>query len=492
VYFRVRSANGVNGWDGVATAHFGCTDTEDPAAPVWARWRWDGEALRLEVDRYGMYPIFYAVLTEGVAVSDSVRELLALGASADFDDEAMAAFLRLGFFLREDTPFRWVRAMPPGGVLEWRAGRLRVRGAKVERKPDGSIGRKEAVDGFIELFRDAVGRCIPADPRRSALPLSGGRDSRHIALELHRRRMTPGLVVTQQHFPLRHDQDTTVARRLCGELGWTHTTVKQTADPLRAELDKNRRFDCLTDEHAWFSPCAERIAEAGIDTVFDGVAGGALTQSMSCAKGWPDLLRRQGIGALLAAAIHHFGADEAVLQALLKPIWYRRWSAERARTYIGDELRSYETDDNPVDRFMFWNRTRREIAPFMIRYLPGIRIAMPYLDGPLFDFLWNLPASIVLGGDFHDAALRAGYPGFAHVPFEGKRAPAPDPEGYYRRLIRGIARNGQCWRDGPIISRSWLRPRLFLTQFGREEAARSGWYSQWLAWLMSLERLCED
>jgi hypothetical protein len=417
MHFTVRRENGANLCDGHAQAQFGCLDTGQPSQDTWARWRWNGEVLRLEVDRYGMYPVFYALLKDGVAVSDSVAELLGLGASAEFDDDAMAAFLRLGFFLREDTPFRSIRAVPPAGILEWRAGELQVCGGKCRREVDTSIGHKEAVEGFVELFREAIGRSLPADHHRCALPLSGGRDSRHIALELHRRGITPRLVLTQHHFPTHRDDDAAVAGALCRHLGWPHTTVPQTSDPLASELEKNRLFDCLTDEHAWFLPSSYRILGAGIDTVFDGLAGDALSQSMFCLKGWPDLLRREGFEAMAETIVQAFGADDAVLRALLKPGWYARWSEERARAYVIEELRSYEGDDNPVDQFMFWNRTRREIAPFMTRYLPGVRVATPYLDHALFDFLWSLPASLTSAFKFHDAALEAGYPEFGHVPF---------------------------------------------------------------------------
>ena len=39
----------------------------------------------------------------------------------DVDHDALTVFARLGFFLNEDTPFRGISAMPPGGRLEWRA-----------------------------------------------------------------------------------------------------------------------------------------------------------------------------------------------------------------------------------------------------------------------------------------------------------------------------------------------------------------------------------
>lgn len=475
--------------DGVARAAFGCDTNGKPCQAIWATWRWDGQALVAEVDRYGMYPIFYATLSDGIAISDSIAELIQLGAPVEFDDDAMAAFLRLGFFLAEDTPFLAIRAMPPGGSLHWQAGHLQVNGRLIPRVADTGISREEAADGYVTLFRAAIGNNPPADSARCVLPLSGGRDSRHIALELHRRGIRPGLVLTQHHFPSRTDEDATVARAVCDALGWPHTAVAQTGDPVASELEKNRLFDCLTDEHTWFLPSVRVIRATDIDTVYDGLAGDALSQSIFCARGWGELVAREGLESLGEAIRHTFGADDAALQALLKPQWYARWDEARARARILKELRRHESDENVPDRFMFWNRTRREIAPFLIRYLPGVRVITPYLDEALFDFLWNLPGAITGTCDFHDAALHAGYPAFSHIPFERKTVAAPDPRAHHAALMRGMARRVAYWKDGNLLNRGWLRPRLLKAMISPGGARNSGWYVSWLSWLRSLEML---
>lgn len=48
-------------------------------------------------------------------ISTSLVQLLELGAPGEWNDAAMAVFLRLGFFLGEDTPVVHIRAMPPNG-----------------------------------------------------------------------------------------------------------------------------------------------------------------------------------------------------------------------------------------------------------------------------------------------------------------------------------------------------------------------------------------
>ena len=93
---------------------------------VFAAWNWNGHTLKIENDRYGMYPLYYATWDGQIAVSRGITSLFDCGAPADLDYEALAVFLRLGFFLGEDTPFRAIRVLPPNAVFEWSAGALRL------------------------------------------------------------------------------------------------------------------------------------------------------------------------------------------------------------------------------------------------------------------------------------------------------------------------------------------------------------------------------
>ena len=73
---------------------------------VFVRWRvLDGE-FTLSTDRYGMYPCSYCVDANTLRVSPSIPRLLPEGAPVILDDEALAVFFRLGYFLDDRTPFR--------------------------------------------------------------------------------------------------------------------------------------------------------------------------------------------------------------------------------------------------------------------------------------------------------------------------------------------------------------------------------------------------
>src|SRR4051812_30031815 len=64
-----------------------------------AEWHWDGVRLTVRNDRYGMLPLFYWATRDEVVVSPRIRDLLSAGAPADLDHDALAVFLRMGFFV---------------------------------------------------------------------------------------------------------------------------------------------------------------------------------------------------------------------------------------------------------------------------------------------------------------------------------------------------------------------------------------------------------
>ena len=87
---------------------------------IFAKWDWDGERLVVRNDRYGLYPLYYFQNGNTIAVSPSLIRLLMEGALAELDHDALSVFLRIGFFIGEDTPFDSIRAVPPEARWEWR------------------------------------------------------------------------------------------------------------------------------------------------------------------------------------------------------------------------------------------------------------------------------------------------------------------------------------------------------------------------------------
>jgi asparagine synthase (glutamine-hydrolysing) len=373
---------------------------------VFAGWSWDGRALDVEQDRYGFYPLFYYSRGGEFAIAPSIVTLLREGAAPELDPGALAVFLQLGFFIDDETPFKHIRAVPPSARFAW-DGKLYVR----ERRDLGDrhdVSRDEALQTYAELFRDAVRRRPPNGP--VVLPLSGGRDSRHILLELCEAGFRPESCVTAIRYG-RGNNDVNVAGMLARSFGLDHVVLER-APRLQAELRKNLATSFCADEHAWLMPLAEHLSGRSVE-IYDGIAGDVLSASLFQKPAWLELYRA---GRFVELAKTLVGKRREGIVALRGAD--ARRLADEALERIAVELRRYEDATNPCTMFFFWNRTRREItlAPFGI--LAGVETCFcPYLDHALFDFLAALPPEVTIDRRFHTDTIALAHPSAGKIPY---------------------------------------------------------------------------
>lgn len=181
--FTLRRQDGRVEAKGIESVFLGYTSQDRDG--VWTQWHWDGANFELTTDRYGIYPTYYFKDAHSLSVSTGVIDLLNAGASPELDDAAIAVFLRLGFFLGEDTPFRHIRALSPGCAMRESARTWCIASAGMPPASDCKPPtRAAALEEFSVRFQAAVDELAAARPSRVCLPLSGGRDSRHILFAL--------------------------------------------------------------------------------------------------------------------------------------------------------------------------------------------------------------------------------------------------------------------------------------------------------------------
>jgi asparagine synthase (glutamine-hydrolysing) len=447
----------------------------DGPGRIFAEWAWDGAGLTVRNDRYGMIPLFYWATPRQVAVSPRIADLLAAGAPADLDHDALAVFLRMGFYVGEDTPFAAIRAVPPGVRFRWSPDAFRLDSAHTlpERR---DLTRAQAVDGYIELFRQAMARRAP--DAAYVLPVGGGRDSRHILLELMRQGAPPRLAVTTAKFVPR-DADTRVARRLAAAAEVPHRLVDRPVSQFRAELAANRAQQLCTTEGAWLLPLS-RFLRGRTPLTYDGLGGDALSQSpyLHLAREQPWVHGREGE---LARWLLETGRRDRYLPGLLSAGQAELLGSRRAADRLAAELRRHGAAAVPLRSFYFWNRTRRAIAANTFSLLGrggALRVHTPFLDHDLYDLLASLPFPVLGDGRFHTETILRAYPRYAHLPF----ADEPTRHGprfvwdrvtYLTDLLGHVAcRDRHWWRAGdgllprlltarhPNVSRSRMVNRL--------------------------------
>ncbi len=425
---------------------------------IFARWHWDGNRLTAQVDRYGFFSLFYCQNGSGVQVSASLLRLAALGCPLKPDQKALAVFHRLGIFINDDTPFEGIRVLPPGGRLIWEDGKLTIEAPELAVKPN-TISRAEAVDGFIELFRASMARTLKAWDGPIVLPLSGGRDSRHILLELAHQGRKPDACITFQHTGDQWNAEVKAARAIAEAVGVRHDVLGRE----RSRQIDNIRAITLTelcaDEHAQMMPLHDYLIGLGAAS-YDGINGDVLTEGADnphlCHRLFHEgdfaaiaRLMMDGHGSIISTTGDPRGASQ-----LYSP---SRDAHEEALHYVGEAIARFGDFPDPNQAFWMFNRTRREIN-FVTRGILSSAEAVftPYLDEDLVEFCLGLPFGLKFDGiHLHDEAVFKAWPQYRDVPLKEGFAddpPRSSPIGHKLQSAVDMARVAQFLAPGAPLA----------------------------------------
>ena len=452
---------------------------------VYAGWSWDGSRLELSTDRYGLYPVYYFADDRRVVVSTSLSTLLACGAPRELDDAALAVFLRLGCFVGDDTPFKAIRTAPPDADFVWRPGALRVEGRLVIGKTQG-LTREEALDAYVALFARAIERRLDTTADGVVVPLSGGQDSRHIALELARTGHAPDSTVTVRYHPPRRDE-VVEAGAVAAHVGVPHVALGQTRSLFETTRRAIARQNLCSLEHSWIFALVDHV-RGRVGTLYDGIGGDVLSAGLFLDAATLALFESNRLGALA----DHLLGRRSILRLPAGPLGHRLKhdvAVERLRR----ELERHVDAPNPVGSFHFWNRTRRCIAQSGYRLIQDVpRVLSPYLDHELFDLLAGLPASMLLDHQFHAQAIARGYPEAASIPYA--RKPSYVPGGSRAMTALGRQMLASTLRRSPsrMVSEGYLLPRLARCLVDREYAVSAHWFEREALYLWALEDALDD
>ncbi len=453
---------------------------------AYVEWHWDGRRLQVRNDRYGLIPTYYAMRNDGFAISTSIERLIANGAPTEFDEDGLAVFLRLGTFLGDDTPFKSIRALPPGTDYAWDGTQGAPRGEIRLGIAAGKLSHEEACRRYGALFRRAIERRVAlADD--SAVALSGGMDSRHILLELCRAERKPRLAVTARVFRGAHSRDVDLAAEVCTGANVHHVVVDQDEHWLDRECLKNRLTSLCTIEHGWGLPVSEFLRNE-VRTVFDGLAGDVFTDC----RGITTRERHEAFmaGRFGALADDFLGPPSERLAYLAADLRLRL-SRERAIHRFATECERFAAAPNPTAAFWFWNRTRRTVSllPYGV-WQRGVHVVAPFLDHDLFDFMVSLPVTLVGDYTLHATTLRTEFPRYAHIPFFSQpNQPPADAWKSLRRAARATLVWFMAHGASRNVSRGFVLSRLARAQVDRRYCASIGWLPPQVLYLAQLGQL---
>lgn len=489
-WITARAAAGEATIDGARHAAFGHylgARNGAEADGIFAEWHWDGRRLVVRNDRYGLQPLFHACLPDGgIAVSPSLIRLIQLGASTALDFEALSIFFRLGHFVGEDTPFKSIRAVPPNAVFVWEGGKLTCRARYPDAPKAARLSRDDAVDRYIELFAKSIAKRPPVSPR-FAVTLSGGRDSRHILLELYRQGFRPGACVSAHIYPPHPNEDFEIASMLCARLGLPHVVVAQRLSTFAAEERKNRQTHFCATAHGWYLALADRL-DGQFECLYDGIGGDVLSQSKLLTASLDATFHSGNLHAICNALFARDVSNLAGVDRLVKSGLRACLDPDLARRRLARELGRHLEYPNPLGSFCFWNRTRRGVALAPFSMLQGIStVYAPYLDHHLFDFLVSLPSGMLLDHRFHDDVIARAFPGFADIPYARNIAPHSDDRRQRAHFMREAARRFLLRRPSHIMKNIAPRAKMLASLMSGGHVVP--WVSPLIIYLDQLEAL---
>ncbi|MBE8990359.1 asparagine synthase-related protein [Nostoc sp. LEGE 12450] len=409
---------------------------------------WDGASQRLFAlrDPLGSWPLFWLVNSQRIAVSTSLRSLLALLPERSLDLDFMAQFIMwptLGVELPiERTPFKQIKRVLPGTTLEMNpTGQVKSHRwwnwtTKLDK--NNNITLEEAGEQYANLLRQAVKQRVQRG--RIAAHLSGGMDSSSIVCIARE-----WILSAVGRSPLHTLSEVYKRPCLIGERAYIEMVIEQ-GGPVEAHfIDSDNALDFL-----WFNeeipthdepyPCLaqfgmekiliEAAHQVGVDTILTGIGSDQLLASKRLYIA--DFLRQgRWLAALLEAKRWACAKNQDVWSILyrcgIQPAWpiltgegfgyflrhgFGRWPALGAFSIppwvIPDFARSYQMQSIGIQNAHTLYHSPAEIAADLWAiqgsvgdwsswYLAaprGMHNSRPFLDPRLLSFCLGLPRSI--------------------------------------------------------------------------------------------------
>ncbi|HHJ52458.1 MAG TPA: hypothetical protein ENJ89_04625, partial [Caldithrix abyssi] len=238
---------------------------------------WDDAEQKLFIanDAFGLFPLNYANRPDGFFFASQLTALATLLNRAEFDEQALAERMFLGFPLNGRTYLKDVRRLPPGSLLEFRDGHVNV--SRYFRPMYDYQTRRplqERLRAVEQLFASAVQKRYRPD-ERAAIALSGGFDTRLIwSVALNK-----GLDAAAATHGASRSADMVIARQIAAGLKLPHSAFDLDALPAQQFPDWSeeliRMSDGLMPASAFFIIPYYRFLQQNFDVLIDG-AGGAL------------------------------------------------------------------------------------------------------------------------------------------------------------------------------------------------------------------------
>jgi asparagine synthase (glutamine-hydrolysing) len=384
---------------------------------IFVEWKCENGVFELKNDPYGFFPLFYAIVETKIFISNSIDNIIPQLQNIELDNASIALFLRLGTYLNNNTPFAGIKVLPPSSTIRVDSNGISLYQKEIFTYEPTTKSFSDLVKIYGELFRGSMRKFESVKDCKIAVPLSGGRDSRHILFELLYHEIDNLKAVTVKYPPPNNDSDVHVAKLLCRTLNINHDVIGPYQFSLKEEHRKINLTNYSTLQHSWIIPLSQYFLDQGFDGSFDGIGGDVLSQSSFITEKRVKLYDDCDYDSLA----DDFLGDEGYLTKLLSNELMVRFNRNEAKALLIDELKRHSYKPNPISEFIFWNRTRRDIASNSFGILArNVNIYAPYIEISLYRFLSTIPADIFLSHRFHEDTINLMFQKYSFLPYDKK------------------------------------------------------------------------
>jgi asparagine synthase (glutamine-hydrolysing) len=399
-----------------------------------AAWN-ERDGLLLARDRYGIKPLYYTLLYDGIAFASEIKPLLRV-VKAHVDIEALNQYFTFQNVLDDKTLFRGIKILQPGCYLKLGKSPVRYWGFNFHPTP---MSKEEAVSETRRLFLQAVSRQLVSDVPVSAY-LSGGMDTGSIVMAARRE------LNTLDTFTCGFDMESVTglelafderesARKLSELIGTRHReTVLYSGDMEIIMPVLIKRLEDLRVGQCYPNYYVADLAGRYSRVVLSGTGGDEIF------GGYP----------------WRYKAAESKNRAEFIEKYYQSWQrlvpdAEKSRFFRDDAMDTRELFDSLVPAIGFKYAVQNFEAQTFLHGLLVVedRVSMahsletrvPFLDNDLVDFAMQISFKYKVNGDIGKIVLREAMKGLLPDAVLERRKQgfsAPDGTWYRGQSIRYV------------------------------------------------------
>jgi asparagine synthase (glutamine-hydrolysing) len=408
-------------------------------------------AVFLARDPLGIKPLYYAMSGGGLLFASEVRALLASGCiSPQLSAAAVPSYLLFGSVSEPMTMVEGVLSLPPGHFVKIHANDpRRVPEPKLYwnftkqfyQNEDAETGTAyeedfaSAATAVRSLLEDAVRSHLVADVPVGVF-LSGGIDSTAIAaLASH---VQKGIHTFTVAFPDAEYSEAEIARKTAQRMGTEHSEMTLSSGEMEARLDEAvASFDqpSMDGINTYFVSWAARqaglkvaLSGLGSDELFGGYssfrATAQVTRLTTMARFFPKLARELANSGIKRSKVYR-GSPDAFRKAfsawldpdlLPSPYFFTRalFTPQTVVSRLGDDSAMWDAmlwsrwlteatrQSRRMDRFtrISWLELRSYLVNTLLRDTDAmsmhhsLEVRVPFLDGPLVEYVLELPEAL--------------------------------------------------------------------------------------------------